>query len=115
MGAVFDQSHQTVGFQYNAAGDINFGSVKNRADLIAQLEKLSAEVKRAKGSVDEKQRAKVERHLEKATSEASHGGGGKKSIITHLETAQTAIKGVKAFGGMVSALVEAVNLAKEYF
>ena len=31
--AIFDQRGQQVTYQYNAAGDINFGAVQNRMDL----------------------------------------------------------------------------------
>ena len=30
--AIFDQRGQRVTYQYNAAGDINFGAVQNRPD-----------------------------------------------------------------------------------
>ena len=44
---IFDQRHQKVTYQYNAAGDINFGAVQNKMDLVAQLEALQAELNRA--------------------------------------------------------------------
>jgi myo-inositol-1-phosphate synthase len=44
---VFDQRGQKVTYQYNAAGDINFGNVQNRADLISELKKLKDEISKA--------------------------------------------------------------------
>jgi hypothetical protein len=44
---VFDQSNQHVNYQYNSNGDINFGAVQNRIDLVGELEKLKAELVKA--------------------------------------------------------------------
>ncbi len=44
---IFDQRNQTVTYQYNAAGDINFGSVTNHTEVTAQLDKLEAELNTA--------------------------------------------------------------------
>ena len=41
--AIFDQRGQRVTYQYNAAGDINFGAVQNRMDLVGELGKLQRE------------------------------------------------------------------------
>ncbi len=45
--AIFDQQGQQVNYQYNAAGNINLGSVQNQAQLANQLEKLKAELSAA--------------------------------------------------------------------
>jgi hypothetical protein len=45
--SIFDMRGQRVTYQYNAAGDINFGAVQNRSDLISELEKLKLEFDRA--------------------------------------------------------------------
>ena len=41
---VFDQRGQQVTYQYNAAGDINFGAVQNKADVVGELKNLQAEL-----------------------------------------------------------------------
>ena len=46
--AIFDQRGQQVTYQYNAAGDINFGAVQNRMDLVGELGKLQREMTQAK-------------------------------------------------------------------
>jgi hypothetical protein len=45
--AIFDQRGQQVNYQYNAAGDINLGSVQNQAQLIEELSKLKSELSEA--------------------------------------------------------------------
>jgi hypothetical protein len=35
--AIFDQRGQRVTYQCNAAGDINFGAVRNRMDFVGEL------------------------------------------------------------------------------
>ncbi len=55
--AQFDMRGQKVTNQYNAGRDINFGSVQNPVDLVAELEKLKEEFTKAKeaGIVSEEQ------------------------------------------------------------
>ena len=42
----FDQRNQKVNTQYIAAGDINFNSVQNSSDFVAELQKLKSEFSR---------------------------------------------------------------------
>ena len=42
--ATFDQRNQRVTYQYNAAGDINFGTVENSLEFLGELKKLQREL-----------------------------------------------------------------------
>jgi hypothetical protein len=46
--AIFDQRGQRVTYQYNAAGDIHFGAMQNRMDLVGELGKLQRELTQAR-------------------------------------------------------------------
>ena len=41
--SIFDMRGQKVNYQYNIAGNINFGAVQNRLELVDELVKLKAE------------------------------------------------------------------------
>ena len=66
--AIFDQRGQQVTYQYNAAGDINFGAVQNRMDLVGELGKLQREMTPAmqSGVFDEGVATDAEYQLTKA-------------------------------------------------
>jgi len=42
--ATFDQRNQQVTYQYNAAGDIDIGDVRNNQELLGALRKLQREL-----------------------------------------------------------------------
>jgi hypothetical protein len=43
----FDQRGQKVIYQFNAKGDINFGSIQNKAEFVTEMRKLISEVQLA--------------------------------------------------------------------
>ena len=114
---VFDQRGQHVNYQYNAAGDINFGAVQNKVDVIVELEKLQGELARATeaGVVDEEVAVDVESRLKKAIVQAKKPEPDKKSILDHLNEAKALIEGVAAAGGMVAALAQAAEVVQKFF
>jgi hypothetical protein len=115
--AVFDQRDQHVIYQYNAAGNINFGAVQNRIDLVGELEKLQTELTAAKqaGIFSEEIATDATYQLTKAVQQARQPAPDKKTLLTHLNSAKTLIEGVTATSGLVTAFVQAVELAQKLF
>ena len=114
---IFDQRGQHVTYQYNAAGDINFGAVQNKVEVIGQLENLQTELKRAidAGVFDEDVATDAEYQLKKAVQQAKKPEPDKKTIGDYLNGAKTLIEGVTATGGLVSALVKAAEVVQKIF
>ena len=114
---VFDQRGQHVTYQYNAAGDINFGAVQNKLDVIQQLEKLQAEVNKAaaEGALDEETATDAEYQLKKAVQQAKKPEPDKKTVLDHLTEAKAAIEGVAAATGLVTALLQAAEVVRNFF
>lgn len=114
---VFDQRGQTVNYQYNAAGDINIGAVRNRGDVIEQLEKLQAELARASQAnlFDEETATDAEYQLKKAIQQVKKPDPDKTSLLDPLNQAKALIEGVAAAGGMVTALVQAAEVVRKFF
>jgi hypothetical protein len=116
--ASFDQRGQHIaGNQYNAAHDINFGTVQNPADLIVELEKLKEELSQAqaKGVLSEEVATDAQYRVTKAVQETKKPTPNKKTIVEHLNAAKSVIEGITAAGGMVSALVGAIQIVQKLF
>ena len=113
--AVFDQRGQQVTYQYNAAGDINFGAVQNRLDVIREMEKLKAEVTKAAEAqvIDAEVATDVEYQLTKAVQQAQKPGSDKMGILDHINTAKGLIEGVTATSGAVSGMATALTQAAQ--
>lgn len=114
---VFDQRGQRVNYQYNAAGDINFGAVQSRMDLVGELEKLKAELVKAGGAqaIDAEVVTDAEYQITKAVQEAKKPEPKKETILERLDGAKKLIEGIAAAGGMVTALVKAAELVQKFF
>jgi hypothetical protein len=115
--AIFDQRGQQVTYQYNAAGDVNFGAVQNRLDLVGELGKLQRELTQARqaGVFDEGVATDAEYQLTKAVQEAKKPAPDKKTMLDHLSHAKTLVEGVAAAGGLVTALTKAAELVQRFF
>jgi hypothetical protein len=115
--AIFDQQGQQVTYQYNAAGDINFGAVQNRMDLVGELGKLPREMTQARqaGVFDEGVGTDAEYQLTKAVQEAKKPAPDKQTLLGHLGGAKTLVEGVAAAGGLVTALTKAAELVRQFF
>ena len=118
---VFDQRGQKVNYQYNAAGNINFGAVQNKIDVIDQLEKLQIEVAKAVegNAIDEDTATDVEYKLTKAVQQAKKPQPDKKSIVDYLNGAKELVAGVAtsaaAVGGLVTAIAQAIEMIQKIF
>ena len=119
--ATFDQRGQQVTYQYNAAGDINFGAVRNRADAVCELEKLKAEVTKAAEAqvIDAEVATDVEYHLAKAVQQAKKPDPDKPTIVRHLKGAQELVESVAgnvtAASGLAAALAQAAAAVQALF
>lgn len=114
---IFDQRGQTIAQQYNAAGDINFGSVQNTLDLVAGLQKLRAEVERAAqaGALDEDVAVDVEAKLKKAIHQAQKSEPDKKALQDYLNEAKALLEGVASMAGLVAGLAKAAEMVGRFF
>jgi len=117
--STFDQRNQKVTYQYNynATGNINFGSVQDRVDLTVELRKIQDELMKAvqKGVVDEEIAVDVDSKIKKVIIQAEKPEPNKKSILDHLREAQELIGGVAAAAGLVKGLAEAAEVARRLF
>jgi hypothetical protein len=115
--AIFDQRGQRVTYQYNVAGDINFGAVQNRLDLVGELENLQGEMAKAiqAGVFAEGVATEADYQVKKTVQEAKKSNPDKTTIVDHLSGAKTVIEGVTAANGLVTGLVKAIELVRQFF
>lgn len=115
--AIFDQQGQQVNYQYNAAGNINLGSVQNQAQLANQLEKLKAELSAAAEAqvIDAETFTDAEYQMTKAIQATEKPKANKKGMINHLNNAKSILEGVTAASGIVTALNKVIQLAVGLF
>ena len=115
--SVFDQRGQKVTYQYNAAGNINFTDVTNRADLIGELEKLKVEISKAGEAkvIDAEIVTDVQYQIQKVVDQAQKPEPNKNVILEHLGKAKDFIKGVVDVGGLVTGIMKAMELAQNLF
>jgi hypothetical protein len=115
--AVFDQRGQKVKYQYNAAGNINFGSVQDNQDLALQLEQLEEELTKAREAqaIDKLTAAKASTPLLEAAEEAKKPQPDKNSLLGYLDSAKEVLTGITAAGGIVEALTKAYSVVQGLF
>lgn len=115
--ATFDQRHQKVNYQYNAAGNINLGSVSDRLELTAQLSNIQDELLKAaqQGVVDEDIAVEADSKIKKAVLQTKKPEPDKKTILDSLREAQEIIGGVAAAAGLFKALAEAIEVVQRLF
>jgi AbiTii len=115
--SVFDQRGQNVQTQYNAAGDINFSSVQNSTEFVAELIKLRNEFSKVaqEESIDAEIVTDTEYQLTKAIQQSEKAQPDKGVISNHLENAKkmvdgidTSIKIVKTFGPYIDMAIEQI-------
>lgn len=114
---IFDQRHQNVNYQYNAAGDINLDSVQNIVELVTELEKLKGEFSKAgnAGAIDAEIVTDAEYQITKAIQQTQRAEPNKKTIVDHLTSAKKLIDGITVAGGMATSLAKAIALAQQFF
>lgn len=110
--SIFDQRGQQVNYQYNAAGNINFGAAQNINDFICQLDLLKQEIAMAckEQLIDELTESKTRTQILEALGEAKKPSPNKKSLLNYLEQAKSYLKERVE----ISGIVEAVSKAYEW-
>lgn len=113
--AIFDQRHQNVTYQYNAAGNINVGAIQTKDELVQQLALLKTEVEKAKQgqALDEEIATDVDYRIAKATQQAQKPEPDKQSILGYLTEAKAIVESVASAGGALSGLVTALGQAAQ--
>jgi hypothetical protein len=115
--SVFDQRGQHVNYQYNSAGDINFLNIKSNFDFSNELQKLRKELSLAvksnvlENSVSQNVDVKIQQAVEESAKEMPN----KKTILDSLTEAKALIEGIAAAAGLMTALSQATEIAKELF
>lgn len=111
QSTIFDQRGQQVTYQYNAAGNINFGSIQNSADLVAQLDLLKQELAKARDGqvISELVESKAKTPLLEAIEEAKKPTPDKTSMLSYLGQVKDCLKEVSAIGGIVDAITMAYD------
>jgi hypothetical protein len=115
--ATFDQRGQHVNYQYNAAGNINFGAVQNKDEIAPELRKLLEEVSKATqaGAIKEEVAVDVEADLRKAVIQAEKPAPDKKSMLEYLDDAKALVEGVTSATGLVAGIAQAAELVRRLF
>ena len=117
--AKFIQDHQNVINQVNAelTGDIYFRDVHNKTELVAELRKFLIELYKEMGAGNVKQNISIdiESCIAKAIVEIEKTKPKKKSILDHIEGAKSLLDGITSATGLVTALMEAVKIARGLF
>jgi hypothetical protein len=115
--SVFDQRGQHVTYQYNAAGNINFGQVQDRAQLVAALDRLRQELADAarQQAIDADTEADASYQLQKAGLQARQPEPDKKSLLDYLQKAKGLVDGVTAVAGIAGGIGEAIASVQHLF
>lgn len=115
--SIFDQRDQKVSTQYNAAGNINFNSVQNSGEFVAELKKLKSEFLRVakEEAIDAEIVTDVEYQLTKATQQAEKSEPDKGMVLTYLENAKQLVDGVETAIKVGTALTAAIEIARTIF
>ncbi|MCK4826005.1 hypothetical protein KA005_60210 [bacterium] len=115
--SIFDQRGQNVKYQYNAAGNINFGAVHNAADFISQLDLLKQEVAKAHDEqlINELTESKTKTQFLEAIEEAKKPNPDKNSLLSYLEQAKDCLRGVAEIRGIVEAVTKACEWVNNNF
>lgn len=92
--------------------NINFGNIKNKAEAIEALSKLSSSVEKMAqaNQVDKKVADKVE----EAVNESKKGGNSQ-TIVKRLNEAQTLLGGVSTATKLIGEFIAAAELARKFF
>jgi len=114
--ATFDQTEQTIMYQYNAGGAINFGLVQNKYQLFTQLRKLVEEINLARvaGVVNEDIAIDVDAKLRKAVVQFERPNPDKKTIIDQINEAKVLLGSRTSASGLVKPLVEVISVVRRF-
>lgn len=113
---IFDQRGQKVKYQYNTAGNINFGAINSTDELISQLNLIKQEVVKACEAeiINELTESKTKTQLLEAIEEAQKTPPDKTSLLNYLEKAKKCVEGVTELSGLVDAVSKACEWVSSY-
>jgi hypothetical protein len=113
----FDQRGQKVTYQYNVAGNINFGAVTSNADIVIELRKLLDEINKAVsvGAIDPENGIEIESKVKKAIVQAKKPKPDKQNILDNLEGAKKIIESIASAVGLVGGFVQAAEAVRRFF
>jgi len=115
----FDFRGQKVNNQVVAEsiGVVNFGTVQDKDEFVAELRKLISEVNKAtqEGIIKKEVSAGVITHIEKAITETKKSDPKKKPIVDHIEGAKSLLDGMISASNLVSALITAAKIVGSLF
>jgi len=115
----FNQEGQTIhGTQTNIGGDVgqvNVGAGNDQAALLAELERLKAELAKAgqRGEIDQELATDADYQVSKALNQARQPKPDRSRFLDHLNRAQDLLKTVTAGAGLVTALGKLAEMAQE--
>ncbi len=114
---MFDQRGQQVDTQYNIAGDYNPADVQDRANAVAELRKLLAEIDRTEtaGLLDADVATDATYQIKKALNQAEKPEPDRNSILDHLTAATEMITAVSGTVGLATALIQAMQMVQRLF
>lgn len=120
-----------VGIQSNSGGDItisdsaiqiagrnlNFGTIQDRQELIAQLEQLKEAFTKAGETriLSEETAIDAEAEVRKAIGQARKPAPDKKSILDYLIAAKSLVEGIGGAGGLVMSIAGAIEAVHKLF
>lgn len=115
--AQFDQRGQQVNYQYNAAGNINFGATASNTDVVGELRKLLDEINKAISAkaIDPENGVDVESKIKKAIIQAEKPTPDKQNILENIEGAKKIIEGVGSAAGLIGGFVQAAEAVRRFF
>lgn len=122
MTSRFDQRRQSVyGPQINVGGSarqINVGgsdAIGDRASLVAELERLRAELAGAarRGELDQELATDAEYQVAKAMNQARQPEPDRGRFLDHLGQAEALLRSATGAAGLVTALGQVVEVARQ--
>lgn len=115
--AQFDQRGQQVNYQYNAAGNINFGATASNTDVVGELKKLLDEINKAisVNAIDPESGVDVESKVKKAIIQAEKPTPDKQNILENIEGARKIIESMGSAAGLISGFVQAAEAVRRFF
>ena len=107
----------TIGTQNTAQRDINIGTLRSKVDLITELEKIQAQLKKAKSDkvIDAKIVTEANHQLEQAADQANSTAPEKHVILEHMNKAKELIQSIASAAGIVSTLVKLAEQVPHLF
>ncbi|MBE0681102.1 MAG: hypothetical protein IH589_04250 [Anaerolineales bacterium] len=115
--STFDQRGQKVNYQYNIAGNLNFGGATTSADVALELKKLLQEVTKATlaGVIDAENGVEVESNIKKAVIQAEKPQPNKQIILDYINGAKAIIESLTSAAGLVGGFMQAIEMIRRVF